>query len=1048
MRTPALPWDEAEGWTEGTGGCQAQQGDTDLLRERLRTMLRNPSIRLAIYVASPSLHQRLGRWLAGQDGRSAARVELAVARYVMRMIGRATPFGLFAGTAAGDIGPHTNLVVPPIEATIRHSRFDFEFVQRVAKRIRRDVQSQLRFHAPSDSYARGRSLRYVDQRQAGAGRSHGLVEVEATPALNGVLSFLDASDGATVNEISNHIVAAEGIEPGDAGDFVDELIEAGLLNSALGPSATGTDALGSVAGTLGQLPSAAGLVAALDDIQSDLAATDRAAPDVASSLYENAQRRLSDLAPPTSSRSSFHVDLYKPTPGLLLDEDVVEDVVAGVELMRRMATDRPSPLQDFSDRFVQRYGEQEVLLLEALDPTSGLPFEDGRATATMPLVDGLALRGRAKAPAPWSLREAVLLDGLHDVWRSGALELAVSDQMLAALPANSGVAIPASCSALVSLAAASNEAIGRGEYRLLFKAVFGRSCAALLGRFCIGNPEIAERVRLALGREEAWEPDTIHAEIAYLPHGGAGNVVNRPVLRQYEIDMFGGSGAGRQRRIALNDLSLVFRNGRLCLISSSHGGKRVVPHLTCAHAPTVRDPVHYRFLARLAEDRSPHIRFSWGSLRTAPFLPRLARGRVIITTARWNIPAQRLEALHATHGRERFANLRKLREELRLPRYINLYHGDENLPVDLDNAISVASFLGIVKRHATVSITEMYPAPDQLCARGPEGRFVNELIVPLHRSLAGEEGARKTPVPALPRSTSRDRVWLFAKVYCSRLEADRLLGETILPLVDNLRGRRLIERWHFVRYADPEPHIRLRLRGDRRKLYRRALPYLIENLQEPDAAFPLIAFDTYVPEYIRYGGREGLDVAERIFEVDSWAATGLIKRHSGDEEARWRLALLGVHTFLEAFDWDIDSRIQFLDAIVQHQRERRKGAPLERELGRKFRNMRPAIENLLASPSAIYPEAADILNRRSHQLRTLIAELLSLDRNGRLGRSVADIARSCVHMWLNRIFADEQNLQELVVNAMLTRWYQSVRARSGTASGSTGTNSQSAVPGR
>ena len=1034
MRTPALPWDEAERWTEESGG-QSQEGDTGLLRDRLRTLVRDPSIRLAVYAASPSLHQRLGRWLAGEDGRSASRVELAVARYVMRMIGRATPFGLFAGTAVGDIGSHTNLAVPPKTATVRHSRFDFELVQRVGECIRRDVRSQLRYRAPSDSYARGQNLRYVDQVQARAGRSYGLVEVEATPALKAALSFLHASGGATVSDICDHIVAAEGIDPGDAGDFVDELIEAGLLSGALGPSATGTDALGSVAGALGRLQPAPGLAAALDEILCDLAATDRAAPDTASSLYEKARHRLGELAPSTSSRSPFHVDLYKPTPGLLLGEDVVEDVVAGVELMRRMATDRPSPLQDFSERFAQRYGEQEVPLLEALDPTSGLPFEDGRATATMPLVEGLALRSRTKAPAPWNLREAVLLDGLHDVWRSGALELAVSDQMLAALPANSGVAVPASCSALVSLAAASNEAIGRGEYRLLFKAVFGRSCAALLGRFCIGNPEIAERVRLALGREEAWEPEAIHAEIAYLPHGGAGNVVNRPVLREYEIDVFGGSGASRLRRIALNDLSLVIRNQRLCLISSSHGGKRIVPHLTCAHAPTVRDPVHYRFLARLAEDRSPHLRFSWGSLRTAPFLPRLARGRVILTTARWNIPARRLEALHATHGCERSANLRKLRDELRLPRHINLYHGDENLPIDLDNAISVASFLGIVKRHATVSVTEMYPAPDQLCARGTEGRFVNELIVPLHRSLASEEGARAAPKPSLSPINVRsgDRVWLFAKVYCSRLEADRLLGETILPVVENLRERRLIERWHFVRYADPEPHIRLRLRGDRRKIYRRALPFLIENLQKPEAAFPLIAFDTYAPELIRYGGREGLDVAERIFEVDSWAATSLITRHAGDEEARWRLALLGLHAFLEAFDWDIDSRIQFLDAIVQHQRARRKGAPLERELGFKFRKMRPAIESLLASPSSIYPEAADILNTRSGQLRTLISELFELDRGNRLGRSVADIARSCVHMWLNRMFSDEQNLQELVVNAMLTRWYRSVRARSGTA---------------
>ena len=61
----------------------------------------------AIEHASPVLARQVHAVCAqpNPDGRMAERVALSVARYVLRMTGRATPFGLFAGVARVTFGP-------------------------------------------------------------------------------------------------------------------------------------------------------------------------------------------------------------------------------------------------------------------------------------------------------------------------------------------------------------------------------------------------------------------------------------------------------------------------------------------------------------------------------------------------------------------------------------------------------------------------------------------------------------------------------------------------------------------------------------------------------------------------------------------------------------------------------------------------------------------------------------------------------------------------------------------------------------------------------
>ena len=95
VRTPLLP---LERYLELRG---------DDLEAIVTRALREPAVRRAIAVASPSLFTQLGR--AGSEFAATRRGSRAVLRYLIRMSTRCTPYGLNAAVSLAGWGEETNL---------------------------------------------------------------------------------------------------------------------------------------------------------------------------------------------------------------------------------------------------------------------------------------------------------------------------------------------------------------------------------------------------------------------------------------------------------------------------------------------------------------------------------------------------------------------------------------------------------------------------------------------------------------------------------------------------------------------------------------------------------------------------------------------------------------------------------------------------------------------------------------------------------------------------------------------------------------------------
>jgi thiopeptide-type bacteriocin biosynthesis protein len=424
-------------------------------------------------------------------------------------------------------------------------------------------------------------------------------------------------------------------------------------------------------------------------------------------------------------------------------------------------------------------------------------------------------------------------------------------------------------------------------------------------------------------------------------------------------------------------------------------------------------------------------------------------GKLVLSRARWNVAKHELERLGRGDAVTRYREVQRWRSARRLPRWLLLADGDNTLPVDLANVLSVESLLHLLKGREGARLEELFPGPDELCARGPEGSFVHELIVPFVH--AAEEGSppmlqaeassrRPTRVRALAvrRSFPPGSEWLYAKLYSGPAAADQILRGLVRPVVQEAMESALVRRWFFIRYGDPEPHLRLRFHGDAETLQGVVWPAL-RQASTPfleDGRLWRLTLDTYEREIERYGGPEAIELAERLFHADSEAALAIVERLvPGDAglDERWRLTFSGMDRLLADLGIDLEARARLLRSVANASaKELGWDRRADHWLGEKFRKERESLAGLLdRTREAESPLAPGLraLRRRSRAWRPAAVRLAVLEASGRLSSPRQELAKGYLHMHANRLLRSAQRPQEAVLYEFLARHYESELAR-------------------
>ncbi|TXD49758.1 thiopeptide-type bacteriocin biosynthesis protein [Polaribacter sp. IC073] len=243
--------------------------------------------------------------------------------------------------------------------------------------------------------------------------------------------------------------------------------------------------------------------------------------------------------------------------------------------------------------------------------------------------------------------------------------------------------------------------------------------------------------------------------------------------------------------------------------------------------------------------------------------------------------------------------------------------------------------------------------------------------------------------------------WLYYKIYSGVKVADILLIEIIKPLTTELIDNNIINKWFFIRYLDPEPHLRVRFRLkdiENFSIVVLKLKVLLTSYIKDNQIWKL-QIENYKREVIRYDTNY-FDKIETLFYLDSEIITNIIINSKTDEE-RFIQLFIWLEKIFIFLNLDKKELLNFLEIMkIQFQREFEVDSNMKKKLSFKYRNLIPKLQS---KKNLIFP----FENRFSEVLDSL----LILEKKNMLN----NLLPSIIHMSINRCFLSNQRLYEMTL---------------------------------
>jgi thiopeptide-type bacteriocin biosynthesis protein len=247
---------------------------------------------------------------------------------------------------------------------------------------------------------------------------------------------------------------------------------------------------------------------------------------------------------------------------------------------------------------------------------------------------------------------------------------------------------------------------------------------------------------------------------------------------------------------------------------------------------------------------------------------------------------------------------------------------------------------------------------------------------------------------------------LYSKVYLTREEDDRFLAEVVRPLVRESLGEQSFRYFFFIRYFDDGYHLRLRFFGDRASVQGPMRQRILDTLaksQLPSGPARVVV-GKYRPELTRYGGKEGVRLAERLFAASSRSILDFLElRAVGKIKAsKVEFALASGEAMLDAIGMNKKIRSSFFKLRPQKGGENRPAGELSQDIEKLTQALTPAARAAAEAPRTYWegrsPELHEITGR-------LYAEIEPWYRKipASLRKSLPKLASSYLHMHYNRL---------------------------------------------
>ena len=960
-------------------------------------------------------------------------------KYWLRSCTRSTPYGTLAGCGTANLTNNTQLNLNSFDTYTKCVRIDMNYLTMLINQISKipSIQENILFFPNNSIYELPDSYRYVEYSVIGSDRFYHLQSIEKEEYLSKIIKI--STNGTKLSSLVETILNNDpNIEVEEANLFIEELINTQVLVSELEPNLTGEDPFKVLLNKLKETNQNSSLTTYLQEIISLLSN-----PKNTIEYYKVLESKIAQLN--NSARlpkNLFQTDLLINLTSNNVEKDIIEEITKQLSLLTIFCRkNKNEALTDFITKFYEKFEEQEIPLSMAIDAELGVGYYNlsDATTGNSELINGLFTQDLTGA------NESITIDYIaqfveekyNDYLATQKEDIVITEEDINQLTKTNKqkINVPSSMSAFGNLLGNKNK-LEKNTFKFNLISFIGPSAANLIGRFAYANETINNLVQETCRKEEQTNPNAIYAEIVHLPQARIGNILLRPTFREYEIPFIGISGVEEKYQIPISDLYVSLKNGKI-ILTSKRLQKEIIPRLTTAHNYNFNSLPLYKFLCDLKfQDTNPTINWDWGMKEKFTFLPRVSFKNIILKRALWNIYP--IDCTVIISQKEiPYKLIEDLRINKKIPSKVLIIEGDNELLIDFEIKESVFMLYEKMKKKQAIILAEYLFTDDNCIVLQNERHFANEIVIPMFKETTVTTSINLKNKQASPINLKRkfypNSEWLYFKIYGGSKSNEKILTEQILPLVTELEQDKLITSFFFIRYIDPQPHLRIRflnsLNPENNILVQKKVFEILQPLLEKNIVHK-ITIDTYNRELERYDFNT-IEHSESLFFNDSAAVLKLLNLLDGAESEyyRWIMAIVGIDGLLNDFELILEDKIKFITILQSNFFKEFGGSKtLQQQLSDKYRKHQKNIfeyMNRQSIKSDEIEEVYQIIDERTNQNLPIIQKILNELKIHSKSIFETELLPSYIHMFMNRLFIVQQRKYELVIYDFMQRYYNS-----------------------
>ncbi|UWX60635.1 lantibiotic dehydratase [Chryseobacterium oranimense] len=896
-------------------------------------------------------------------------IEFTFYKYFSRAANRTIPFGMFSGIGLISHSENNGNGTPVYKKQLL-PKIDYEYLDRLIKEANenRIVREKLTYSLNNTIYSKESELIYIRKNFKSKIKNYLKTSIEHDEVMDSFLNFCRKEQ--SVAEIINFL--KENFDAGEeeADEFFNELVDESIIFSDLNYSTIGKDFIKN---------------SLLRNVLSEELSKDN--PVLFQALNDIYELQTAGIVS-NALASKIKYDLnFESTVQIDFDTiSNVQEILFVYEKLSQNFNSKQTELDKFRYSFNKKYGEREILLLEALNI-------------------GYGTNGSYTSDVELSKLELLILKKTFEAAKNGKTEIEFAKDELSSFKHH----IPDTSTKYCSYSLFKNPQ--HDEKKIInVNYVSFSSPVKILGRFT-ENQDISSFVEeISSYQNSISGSDFIFAEVDHLPTYLAGHIVKRNMKFDYIIRYPNDVAVEHdQKYIDVNDLYIQIIESKVYLRSKKLN-KYVIPTFSTFfdHHHALNSSV-FRFLLDVSTQYDNHENSSINVnniLNTLGFFPRISYKKHILKKAHWLIKTSDFfknknesisDALSIYHD-----NVKKLG----LKKSFCIVDGEQELYINQDIQISVELFLKELKKKNTLIVCEAIYDDYQPFFTDEDQSSINlEIITPLKNKSSLTYTSRKLPetVHVLNKLYPFMHDCVYFKLFVNKDIANTIILD-LVPFLKNMVDEGMISHFVFLYYYAPDFHIRFRVFSDQQLKF---VDELNKVLSEKISYIDSLQYDTYDREILRYQGDHILSF-EKIYYWDSLIACEIVKYALNSNMEDWLFCIKTALYYLDCFFSTIEDKINYLKKIKDS---------FGMELGITPENNKVINRIILENKNNIdlilsndYPEIDDMLGKIRLEIET---DLKNPDRE--------DHTFDLIHMHIMRIVKMDNRFFEYIIYCIMEK---------------------------